>query len=101
MGKIELKPCPFCGCQPDVLKHPKGWVVSCGNCSKCMAVVTAPRSTMEHAANIWNTRHERTCHTEPAKGTALPLVACSECGEEWHHAVLFNYCPHCGCKVVS
>lgn len=57
----ELKPCPFCGEQPYVLKTFPGFVVKCWNCKNAMTVGTTPRTTRQHAINVWNQRAKRTC----------------------------------------
>lgn len=60
-----------------------------------------------HMAERWNRRAERTCHID------MPVIdwetgetdyRCSACGfsadpQDW--AETYDYCPHCGCKVVS
>lgn len=103
----ELKPCPFC---PPDLSDPEfvafnrsafdrdlHWKVRCQTCG-CECGV--PESTKDDAAEVWNTRAERTCHEKWVDGsvsrTCVPV--CSECGRSWH--VAEQYCPSCGAKVV-
>ena len=60
-GKIELKPCPFCGGEASLVKrklktgfYPSGgtYYVHCKNC----LITTQPRSKKEPVIEIWNRR---------------------------------------------
>lgn len=50
----ELKPCPFCGCQPRMTKDPNDgeYRVKCWFCGATSRYVTKE----EDAAKIWNRR---------------------------------------------
>lgn len=98
----ELKPCPFCGGNPDVYSWNGGGVVwvrcrSCGIDYKAYA-------NADEAIEAWNTRYERTCKMIPNGETDFAAtLACSACGNvESVYAISsdeFNYCPNCGARV--
>ncbi len=51
----ELKPCPFCGRQPELCRHadfPETWYVVCHKCE----ILTLAFPTPEKAARRWNRR---------------------------------------------
>lgn len=56
MQEIELKPCPFCGGQPDLVKNifsdRETWKVVCHKCE----IGTYAFFTLKHAAKRWNRR---------------------------------------------
>ena len=58
MPDIELKPCPFCGGEAEIIRQPgygdKPYAASCGT-GGCMAVIF-PFATPEEAAKKWNRR---------------------------------------------
>ena len=56
MSKIELKPCPFCGCTAVQLGLYNGWNMVFGECKKCGALAKGDGKTKEDAANVWNRR---------------------------------------------
>lgn len=58
--KIDLKPCPFCGGDAEIIEHewkndPDHYEVRCTNID-CDAIVATYGSTLEEAAEKWNRR---------------------------------------------
>lgn len=111
--KVELKPCPWCGKTPKVLRvdftDPIEYGVACLNMSCPIRPSAGCFDTEEEAAQAWNSMQERTCHIEEAefefigsddhkKGIARCYV-CSECQDMIEQDA--NYCPNCGAKVVK
>lgn len=95
----ELKSCPFCGGDVDMLRaevDEVGEVLYMPRCRECRAAIlmkgqgeyTAYKSA-EAAAAAWNTRHVETCSNERGR--------CSACGSIMYDAP--NYCAICGRKV--
>lgn len=103
-----LMPCPFCGGEA----HIKEVVSACGNLytvgcsdSECMGYETwLLKPTREEAMAAWNRRAERTCHmdmTEEGEGR-YRMWECGECGHSCEDVFgSYEYCPHCGAKVVD
>jgi len=116
----ELKPCPFCGGEAELVWNVIGGFVGCFN-EECpvgpstgtFAVGDEWKSEAEaepHIIDAWNTRAERTCRlitAENVEGFEWPMpgrVECSACGAEWfpeNDKSRFNYCPNCGAKVTE
>ena len=119
MAGIKLLPCPFCGGEANAARNMVGyWLVVCNTpfCSSIGGYDTEAEAIdawnsradyygYEQAAieawesiKAWNSRAERTCHSERSDGWE-----CSECGflDAYTTADFINYCPNCGCKVVS
>lgn len=103
MGE-NLKPCPFCGGEAQVVRKPyePKFCVGCGD-DACLGFSGLGwlYETEDHAAAAWNRRAERTCREEwvpgSVGGTSVPV--CSNCGRGWEAAEV--YCPRCGAKVVG
>ena len=105
----ELKPCPFCGGEAKVMRDKciEVYFVGCSN-DKCLgfSALGWTYETAEEAIKAWNNRNERICKMIP-NGDAdfAATLACSVCGNvESVYAISsdeFNYCPHCGAKVVE
>lgn len=61
MSDIELKPCPFCGGEAQLIRDRIGlWRVGCKKC-KCMTTYQfdfgeGEEVSQKKAANVWNTR---------------------------------------------
>lgn len=107
----ELKPCPFCGGEAEILTAES---MHGGNLYGVMCDCCAGRAdvydTEAEAIEAWNTRAERTCRM-------TDRGECSECGayivRAWTEVHDFNgdmkridlrshnYCSNCGARVVS
>lgn len=98
----ELKPCPFCGGEADVIDEGKGteperyWAY-CGNVN-CFVEGTSAYATEREAIEAWNTRHSETCQMQyvGSVGT-MAIFKCSECGAEDYGKARF--CRLCGAEV--
>lgn len=104
---MKLKPCPFCGSEPECEivgdgARPESVTISCQNAS-CPVNVYLEITTLDVDAvkRRWNTRAE-----EPAEKTAhwdintdgfYPF--CSHCGEAAQH--MSPFCPNCGYRLVT
>ena len=112
MPRPELKPCPFCGGEAhlfgiETIGASVAYFVKCvGNKSKCAGPIrTKYCDTKERAAEVWNTRAERTCHNDLKDSDfdnvwPIPHFKCSSCGDMFPTCD-FDYCPSCGAKVVD
>ena len=104
----DLKPCPFCGGEANVIDHynDDGSVsVGCDN-DTCLGFSGLGwlYKTEAEAIAAWNTRAERTCRADyRGGGYGIGGWYCSECGGYMHDDMQQDmaYCPNCGCKVVS
>lgn len=61
---------------------------------------------IEFAADKWNKRYEPTCTLRETHWDGERCswgCICSICGHEFEHetGMTWNYCPHCGAKVVD
>lgn len=85
-----LKPCPFCGCAPDLLVEPlfadgAKWIINCPDCPARMVFHSAP--TVEAAIDRWNDRRfgdmakaAPQSPVAPADERAFPVApVCSVC----------------------
>lgn len=90
----ELKPCPFCGGEPEVIGWK--WEDMTEHRVRCLTVncPVNPRTpiydTEAEAIDAWNTRAERTCQDMDGW--------CSECAKYLMNSG-YAYCPHCGARV--
>lgn len=96
----ELKSCPVCGATKGLYiledYHEFEWYVFCDNCKTSLCNENA--QTKEEAINIWNTRYERT--------TPANELLCRHCGysivyQDDDDIYTWDYCPHCGAKIVE
>lgn len=53
-NSYNLKPCPFCGEQAELIETLNGWAVVCDNCGAGQYAY----DTKEEAADAWNRRAE-------------------------------------------
>ena len=111
----ELLPCPFCGGAAKLFKGHLGfWHVMCSQSdySECSVIpITNGMDTETEAIAVWNRRSvtasavygykaaERTCRNL-ANHQGRTEFVCSECATHYI-GFRFDYCPSCGCKVVS
>jgi uncharacterized Zn finger protein len=130
MSMSELKPCPFCGGEAEMMQWPgRGGmtIVRCPECDNISVVngrshmffaISRSAVTDEQgmpdldaqriiAAEAWNTRAERTCENVGYYIDSTRFK-CSNCGyngwTKWAkdgEDRVTNYCPNCGAKVVS
>lgn len=98
----ELKPCPFCGGEAQVVNRfgdiQHLFYVLCDDCAACGSL----EKNEAEAADAWNTRHVETCTIERNEcgcNFAYRLYTLS-CGHTvWTTGDAPNYCPTCGKKV--
>lgn len=89
----ELKPCPFCSAEPEILSDGRRtWGLIQHN-DGCLFPTYPKHEIPESDFAAWNTRAERTCERVPG---STPTAAdwCATCG-----AILqpdFDFCPYCG-----
>ena len=93
----ELKPCPFCGGEADVIDYDdECWVAH--QCANGTSVEINSYDTEAEAIAAWNSRAERTCRDT---GENEWHFVCSACGYEQNGYECWNYCPNCGARVVE
>jgi len=98
----ELKPCPFCGGEAEVLTAESmngGYLfgVMCNDCRSRGDVY----DTEAEAIAAWNIRAERTCRSIDQVDSGEFFI-CSNCNfGAGRIEFIQNYCPNCGAKVVN
>lgn len=96
---MELKPCPFCGGDPEIMTSPDGFTsIGCLGCNPVFGVMVQ-RRTRKEAVEVWNTRAERTC--KQRRLFNLVFRGCDGEYYEWHGDEKPRYCPNCGARVVD
>ena len=118
----DLKPCPFCGGEAEIIQrkvHHSDWFgknyrtmyrAKCKSCGAAVGKLAAceyyrDESTGDEWGAIvdWNARAERTCERVLYKPTGV--FVCSECGagmpKQLDKYCYLNYCPNCGCRVIG
>ena len=101
----ELRPCPFCGGEAQVVRKPyeTKFCVGCGD-DACLGFSGLGwlYETEEQAAAAWNRRAERTCRIVRVQPG---WWECDACGrsirwdlDEPPHV---HYCPRCGARAVD
>lgn len=129
----ELKPCPFCGGEAELVTgahRDGGYIENCAfvRCKGCgvrsyeFHECVTPDEVQGYASETWNRRAERTCRwvwTESWSDTELGrecdyanwTLDCG-CWDGWDRELHdfddpceppreWDYCPHCGAKVVG
>lgn len=109
----ELKPCPFCGGEADVMlcqsAYGQSYRIHHEHKSPCPAAYVNGLQfrTEAEAITAWNARAERTCKSMTDDNAWCFM--CSECGKSFPRSQLhlahnhgeINYCPNCGAKVMD
>ena len=92
----ELKPCPFCGGEAEMLgmkvPPPLPWL----RCKSCGAE-TSVYATEAEAIAAWNTRAERTCKPVEKDG----VMRCPDCDYPLGIMSVPAFCAGCGAKVIG
>lgn len=101
MKKPNLRPCPFCGGEAEMIENSTWTFIACKECSATLPQRAATGNDVGVLSMIeaWNTRHEITCTYD--EGEDYHLI-CSACGWDRRGALIIpNYCPHCGAYVEN
>ena len=94
----KLKPCPFCGGEPDLFEAPSVYFVECSKC-----YYPTNYDTKEEAINAWNRRAY-----EPKSGTwklesefeGTKTWECPFCHEVYYFDdFTYKFCPACGAHL--
>lgn len=102
----ELKSCPFCGGNAEIVSFnvfcDKAYYCKCTNCE---AEIKAPSFSEQEAIESWNKRIANSIPFEIKQGEWLTsdvpesiLAKCSICGFDCG-AYSHNYCPNCGARM--
>lgn len=92
----ELRACPFCGEEPQLLRD--GHTVA----HACMVLNREIRTTR----TAWNHRSGRTCHAVRSETAMEDELVCSECGNYLGvvlrdgRTLLPHFCGRCGVRVT-
>ena len=112
MPSIELKPCPFCGGEAEVLEdRVRVWGLI-QHSPECWLAYDMPRFRQELPKaefKSWNTRAERTCRMDyvgyiGTEESHASIYQCSKCSMRYMSANVPDsgeYCMACGAKVVE
>jgi hypothetical protein len=93
-SKSELKPCPFCGCEPERwLDNDKTWNIRC-----CHILIT--QALKENANDAWNTRYtsEQVCEWTFCSALQVWQTEC-KITANLYLTVEHEYCLGCGKKI--
>lgn len=104
----ELRPCPFCGGEAEIVRNSSGsYFARCTN-RQCAAKTRLYHENENGARQAWNRRARRTCsvessHVEQEMGSYAYLEVELSCGHAltWDDGTPPDYCPYCGARVVS
>lgn len=101
----ELKPCPFCGAEAEILSDMCCTWALIKHRDGCLFPSVMQHEIPECDFAAWNTRHEGTCHSVEVSALETLLsgvdtgawCSCSECKSMMPWWAV--YCPNCGRKV--
>lgn len=105
----ELKPCPFCGGEAEILtaESMRGGYLFGIMCNDCCSRGDVYETEAEAIA-AWNTRAVETCSVVASYSPSdineeAEWYFAFSCGHElyWDEPEPPNYCPNCGSKVVG
>ena len=94
----ELKPCPFCGGEPDEYEGDYGNGIYCMMCGAMVGepihldYMTKKRVSIDEAIAAWNTRAVETWQPWSPDDVTCHFLTC-KCGEELESE---GKCPSCG-----
>ena len=114
----ELKPCPFCGGEAELIWNAIGGFAGCfdedcpvGPSTATFAVGDEWKSEADaepHIIDAWNTRAERTCKIEGSRSIDYGYASVGmvwewdlSCGHTVEAEDSPDYCPQCGARVVE
>lgn len=111
MSEIKLKPCPFCGSEPEIVDFGASVFVRCNGCRIRSRTMQA---SVDYAAKEWNQRvnelpkanWEREVCTSfwncDIRIIENEAATCSRCKKSFFMPTdNFNYCPNCGARMVE
>lgn len=99
----DLKPCPFCGGEVEVVKIDDKWMIDCATCERhhWEAVIETKYMGREGLIEWWNTRPETKCApaTKMNGERDYGWYRCEECGTGAPAGSI--YCKGCGRLIVE
>lgn len=116
----ELKPCPFCGGEAEVIVAEPGpnehllfphFGIACKQCRTMIGTVvhgmTDFYDTVDEAREAWNAREKQMCRVLARHRPMPHCVELSDFGLSCGHYVTLRkgerilYCPTCGAKIIG
>lgn len=121
MTDQELKPCPWCGKKPKIIKIPfieyNPWRIYCDNNQCTIKPYTGGFETVEQTIHEWNSCYQDIYDTNVKTGTVRNIkrgamfytIEYTCCGYKFYEPrlaggyedIVQNYCPNCGAKIVE